>query len=175
MGDRSVFRSETVLCGAFVWARRARNSQKRRFLVRAAVATKRHDEPAADWREDYGKYMDLSGKSSDGKRRGKTSKRLKTLEPTWGEVLGPIRRYNPALLVKIKAAGAVGRLEPFGCRLVDAIGGSPYTIYEAASEWLCGPWPGHGVRLGPGAEPGLPRADRAVVSPGCHAAETDRQ
>ena len=72
-------------------------------FVQLSVATKRRDDPADDWKEEYGKYMELNGKSSDGKRRGKTSYKLKTLDPVWGEVLGPIRRYNPGLMVKLKA------------------------------------------------------------------------
>jgi hypothetical protein len=43
----SVFHSKSCLYGAFVWARRALNSQKRRFSARAATWTETFDVPRA--------------------------------------------------------------------------------------------------------------------------------
>ena len=37
MGALGVFQSKSGLCGGFVWARRARNSQKRRSPARAVL------------------------------------------------------------------------------------------------------------------------------------------
>ena len=41
MGALSVFHSESLLRGTFVWARRAANNQKRRFPARAVRASVR--------------------------------------------------------------------------------------------------------------------------------------